>query len=113
MLFYPSLEYSPRTTNRYINTQLGGLSVDHAKTEYITSNSDTRPALQVYGSQIKHVTDSRYLGFMVATSVTDLKTRKKLSWTAFWNSCGVGVTDYIRDRCKGAEKSIDACAKLK
>ncbi len=61
-----------------------GLIISIPKTEYMTSNCDPLPTLQVYDSPINHVSDFRYLGSMVASSSSDLKRRKALAWTAFW-----------------------------
>jgi hypothetical protein len=38
----------------------------------------------LYGSPINHVDNFKYLGSMMASSVSDFKRRKALAWTAFW-----------------------------
>ena len=40
-----------------------GLVISAPKTEYMTVNCNPQPALQVYGNQINHVSDFRYLWF--------------------------------------------------
>lgn len=61
-----------------------GLVISAPKTEYMTANCNPQPALEVYGSTINHVTDFKYLGSMMGSSVGDLKRRKALAWAAFW-----------------------------
>ena len=61
-----------------------GLIISSSKTEYMTSNCSPQPALQVYGDKINHVSNFRYLGSMMASSASDFKRRKALSWCAFW-----------------------------
>ena len=61
-----------------------GLIITAPKTEYMTINCHPKPPLQVYGNSIIHVSDFRYLGSMMASSVSDLKRRKSLACTAFW-----------------------------
>ena len=61
-----------------------GLIISAPKTEYMTINCHPQPSLQVYGNNINHVSDFRYLGSMMASSSSDLKRRKGLAWTAFW-----------------------------
>ena len=55
-----------------------------APAELMTVNCNLQPDLQVYGDPINHVSDFRYLGFMVASGSSDLKRRKSLAWCAFW-----------------------------
>ena len=62
-----------------------GLTISAPKTEFMTINCHPNPPLQVYGSAIKHVSDFRYLGSMMKSSDSDLKRRRALAWTAFWN----------------------------
>ena len=62
-----------------------GLVISVPKTEFMTINCHPQPPLQVYGTSINHVTDFKYLGSMMASSASDLKRRKALAWTAFWN----------------------------
>ena len=61
-----------------------GLVISVAKTEYMTFNCSPQPPLHVYGEPIKHVTNFKYLGSMMASSTSDLARRKALAWTAFW-----------------------------
>ena len=61
-----------------------GLVISAPKTEYMTANCNAQPALEVYGSTINHVTDFKYLGSKMGSSVGDLKRRKALAWAAFW-----------------------------
>ena len=61
-----------------------GLIISAPKTEYMTINCHHQPPLRVYGNPIKHVSDFRYLGSMMASSTNDLKRRKGLAWAAFW-----------------------------
>ncbi|KAI8486765.1 hypothetical protein Bbelb_355130 [Branchiostoma belcheri] len=61
-----------------------GLVISVPKTEYMTINCNPQPPLEVYGQPIKHVTDFRYLGSMMASSKTDLARQKALAWTTFW-----------------------------
>ena len=53
-----------------------GLVISAPKTEYMTVNCNPQPALQVYGDPIKHVSDFRYLGSMVASGSSDLQKAK-------------------------------------
>ena len=50
----------------------------------MTFNCCPQPPLCVYGEPIKHVTNFKYLGSMMASSTSDLARRKALAWTAFW-----------------------------
>ena len=61
-----------------------GLIISVPKTEYMTANCSPEPALQVYGEDIKHVSDFKYLGSQMASSTCDFKRRKALAWGAFW-----------------------------
>ena len=61
-----------------------GLIISVPKTEYMTANCHPQPPLQVYGEDIKHVTDFKYLGSQIASSASDFKRRKALAWGAFW-----------------------------
>ena len=61
-----------------------GLIISVPKTEYMTANCHPQPPLQVYGEAIKHVTDFKYLGSLMASSASDFKRRKALAWGAFW-----------------------------
>ena len=61
-----------------------GLVISAPKTEYVTVNCNPQPALQVYGDPINHVSGFRYLGSIVASSLSDLQRRKSLAWCAFW-----------------------------
>ena len=61
-----------------------GLVISVPKTEYMTVNCNPQPPLEVYGQPIKHVPNFRYLGSMMASSISDLTRRKALAWTAFW-----------------------------
>jgi len=61
-----------------------GLVISAPKTEYMVTHCNPQPALQVYGNPINHVTDFRYLGSKMASSISDLKRRMALAWTAFW-----------------------------
>ena len=54
------------------------------KTEYVTVTCNPQSALQIYGYPINHVSEFRYLGFMVVSGSSDLKRRKSLAWCAFW-----------------------------
>ena len=56
-----------------------GLIISTPKTEYMTINCNPHPTLQVYGDPIKHVSDFRYLGSMMASGSSDLKRRKSLN----------------------------------
>ena len=60
------------------------LVISAPKTEFMTINCHPQPPLQVYGTSINHVTDFKYLDFMMASSASYLKRRKALAWTAFW-----------------------------
>ena len=59
-----------------------GLIISAPKTEYMTVNCHPQPPLQVYNKSINHV--FRYLGAMMASSLSDLRRRKGLAWSAFW-----------------------------
>ena len=61
-----------------------GLIISVPKTEYMTINCNTQTPLEVYNQPIKHVTNFKYLGSLMATSTSDLTRRKALAWTAFW-----------------------------
>ena len=61
-----------------------GLIISVPKTEYMTVNCNPQPSLEVYGQQISHVSDFKYLGSMMASSISDLNRRKALAWAAFW-----------------------------
>ena len=61
-----------------------GLIISVPKTEYMTANCSPHPPLQVYGEDIKHVSDFKYLGSQMASSACDFKRRKALAWGAFW-----------------------------
>ena len=80
------------STTSQVQTQLSrtaaaakdlGLIISTSTTEYMSKNCNHRPALQVYGDTINHVSDSRYLGSQMASSACDLKRRKSLSRCAF------------------------------
>ena len=43
-----------------------------------------QPSLKVYGQQISHVSDFKYLGSMMALGIIDVIRRKSLAWAAFW-----------------------------
>ena len=49
-----------------------GLVISVPKTEYMTVNCNPQPPLEVYGQPIKHVPNFRYLGSMMASSISDL-----------------------------------------
>ena len=53
-------------------------------TECVTVNCNPRPALQVCGDPVNHVSDFRCLGSVVASGSSDLKRRGSLAWCAFW-----------------------------
>ena len=53
------------------------------KTEYITANCSPQPSLQVYGEDIKHVSDFKYLGSQMASSVI-LRGARHWRGGAFW-----------------------------
>ena len=57
-----------------------GLIISVPKTEYMTANCSPQPTLQVYGEDIKHVSDFRYLGSQMVSSTRDFKTCKALAW---------------------------------
>ena len=61
-----------------------GLVISVPKTEYMTVNCNPQPLLEVYGQPIKHVPNFRYLGSMMASSISDLTRRNAHTWTAFW-----------------------------
>jgi len=79
-----------------------GLIISVPKTEYMTVNCNSQPPLQVYGEPIKHVSNFKYLGSMMASSSSDLTRRKALAWTAFWKlerlwrSPEISITTKIR-----------------
>ena len=50
----------------------------------VTVGCDPRPALQVCGDPVGHVSDFGYLGSVVASGSGDLRRRKSLAWCAFW-----------------------------
>ena len=61
-----------------------GFVISTPKTELMTIHCHPQPPLQVYEKPIKHVSDFKYLGSMMASSASDLKRRKAFAWTAFW-----------------------------
>lgn len=61
-----------------------GLTISVPKTEFMTINCCPQPPLQVYGENINHVSNFKYLGSMMASSTSDLARRKALAWSAFW-----------------------------
>ena len=61
-----------------------GLVISAPKTEYMTVNCNSQPALQIYGDPINHASDFRNLGSMVTSGSSDLKRQKSLAWCAFW-----------------------------
>ena len=61
-----------------------GLIISVPKTEYMTINCNPQPPLQVYGQPIKHVSNFKYLGSMMASGISDQTRRRALAWVAFW-----------------------------
>ena len=61
-----------------------GLIISVPKTEYMTTNCNPQPPLQVYGQPIKHVSNFKYLGSMMASCVSDQTRQRALAWVAFW-----------------------------
>ena len=61
-----------------------GLIISVSKTEYMTTNCIPQPPVQVYGDPINHVTDFKYVGSKMISAVSDLKRRKALALSAFW-----------------------------
>ncbi|KAI8493041.1 hypothetical protein Bbelb_290450 [Branchiostoma belcheri] len=62
-----------------------GLVVSVLKTKYMCYNDNPGQPLQVYGETINQVQDFTYLGSNMASSSNDLKRRRGLAWSAFWN----------------------------
>ena len=50
----------------------------------MTINCNPQPPLDIYEQPISHVSNLRYLGSMMASSISDITKRKALAWTAFW-----------------------------
>ena len=61
-----------------------GLIISIPKTEYMTINCNPQPPMEVYGQPISHASNFKYLGSMMASSMSDQTRRKALAWTAFW-----------------------------
>ena len=72
-----------------------GLIISAPKTEYMTSNCNPQPPLEVYTLPIKHVSNFKYLGSMMASSTSDIIRRKALAWSAFWNLEKIWRSTYI------------------
>ena len=55
------------------------------KTEYMTINCNSHPPLQAYGQPIKHVSNFKYLGSMMASGVSHKTSRRRaVAWVTFW-----------------------------
>ncbi len=61
-----------------------GLEVNIKKTEAFTNQEHPSDHIELDGQHIEWVTNFKYLGSMIASSETDIKTRKGLAWAAFW-----------------------------
>ena len=81
--------------------QLVGLSLNVAKTEFMTINIDPSDAniKTLNGSPIEHVSDFKYLGSYIADDRKDFNTRKGMAWSAciklqkVWTS---GISDHLK-----------------
>jgi hypothetical protein len=62
-----------------------GLLINTSKTEYMALNCPGNDKLSAGSDLLKQVNDFRYLGSMVASSLSDFKRRKALAWSAFWS----------------------------
>ena len=80
-----------------------GLIISVPKTEYMTANCHPTLPLQVYGEDIKHGTDFKYLGSQMASSQSDFKRRNALAWGAFWK---------LGRFCRSSQQPISTKVKL-
>ena len=71
-------------TRTAVSAEQLGLVISVPKTEYMSINCNPLPPLEVYEQPINHVSNFRYLGSMMASSISDITRRKALAWTAFW-----------------------------